>query len=127
MAGNTTRDVEKFGTCNRKDVDAAYPSTRIGNQFNMSGQSFGSSHMPPIAEEENKSIGVVSSSQHRLQKANSGDQIHADNFLNSSWDSSAIRDLKRGRDNNGRRFSTSIVLETQVQLSELLYLQVFSA
>ncbi|XP_022960424.1 transcription factor bHLH130-like [Cucurbita moschata] len=36
-----------------------------------------------------------------------------DNFLNSSWHNSAIKDLKRGRDNNGRTFSTSIVLETQ--------------
>ncbi|KAG7025666.1 Transcription factor bHLH, partial [Cucurbita argyrosperma subsp. argyrosperma] len=36
-----------------------------------------------------------------------------DDFLNSSWHNSATRDLKRGRDNNGRTFPTSIVLETQ--------------
>lgn len=80
--------------------------------------------MPPIAEEENKSMDVVSSSHHRIQKA---DRLHTDDFLNSSWDESAMRDLKRGRDNNGRTFSTSIMLETKVQLSELLYLQVVSA
>ncbi|XP_011659460.1 transcription factor bHLH130 isoform X1 [Cucumis sativus] len=110
--GNTTREVDKFGTCNRKDVDAAYPSTRIGSQMNLSGHSFGSNHMPPIAEEENKSIGIVGSSRHR-QKANSGDRLQTDDFLNSSWDNSAMRDTKRGRDNNGRAFATSIVLETQ--------------
>ncbi|CAK9310250.1 unnamed protein product [Citrullus colocynthis] len=111
--GNTTREVEKFGTCNRKDVDSAYPSTRIGNKMNISGHSFGSSRMPPIVEEENKSIDVVSSSRHHLQKAISGNQLHTDDFLNSSWDNSAMRDIKRGRDNNGHAFSTSIVLETQ--------------
>lgn len=80
--------------------------------------------MPPIAEEENKSIGIVSSSRHR-QKANSGDRLQTDDFLNSSWDNSAMRDIKRGRDNNGHAFSTSIVLKTQVQLDESTC-QVFS-
>lgn len=93
--------------------------------MNISGHSFGSSHMPPIAEEENKSIDVVSSSRHHLQKAISGNQLHTDDFLNSSWDNSAMRDIKRGRDNNGHAFSTSIVLETQVQLSEFSYLPSF--
>ncbi|XP_022991904.1 transcription factor bHLH130-like isoform X3 [Cucurbita maxima] len=90
-AGNAARDIQKFGSCSRKDVDVAYPYSRIGSQMNISGQSFASTHMPPIAEEENKRIRAV----------------------RSSWDSSTIRDLKRGRDNNGRTFPTSILLETQ--------------
>ena len=73
-------------------MDVAYPYSRIGSQMNITGQSFASTHMPPIAEEENKRMRAV----------------------RSSWDSSTIRDLKRGRDNNGRTFPTSILLETQV-------------
>lgn len=108
------KDGVSFRAGNGINGEASPSSTsRLNNQLNFScGPSSYPSRMPRIAEMENGNMGDGSQQDQGLGNASNSHCIS--NFPNDSWDISSFNDLKRGRNNDGNKFSNSTALETQV-------------
>ncbi|KAI5341675.1 hypothetical protein L3X38_009550 [Prunus dulcis] len=110
---NVMKDGASFRAGNGINGEASPSSTsRLNNQLNFSsGPSSYPRRMPRIAEMENGNMGDGSQQDQGLGNASNSHCIS--NFPNDSWDISSFNDLKRGRNNDGNKFSNSTALETQ--------------
>lgn len=114
------KDASSFRVGNGTNGEAS-PSTRLNTQYNFSSGSPPYSReprrLPRIAEVGNGNIGEGSEPDQSLGNATNGSSSHyMPDYRNDTWDNSAFLDLKRGRDNDGNKFSTTIALDTQVAL-----------
>lgn len=114
---NLMKDASSFRVGNGTNGEAS-PSTRLNTQYNFSSGSPPYSReprrLPRIAEVGNGNVGEGSEPDQSLGNATNGRSSHyMPDYRNDTWDNSAFLDLKRGRDNDGNKFSTTIALDTQ--------------
>ncbi|KAM1589668.1 hypothetical protein ACFX10_028535 [Malus domestica] len=113
---NVMKDSAGYRAGNGTNGEASPSTSRFGNQLSFSSrQSSYSGRMPRIAEDENGNLGEGSQSQpdHSLGNANGSNSPYQSSFPDDSLDDSSFNDLKRARDNDGNKFSTSTAFESQ--------------
>ncbi|KAB2594687.1 transcription factor bHLH130-like [Pyrus ussuriensis x Pyrus communis] len=105
---NVMKDSAGYRAGNGVSGEASPSTSRLGNQLNFSSRPSSYSHrMPRIAENENGNSGEG------LGDANGSNSHYHSSFPNDSWENSSFNDLKRARDNDGNKFSTSIAFKSQ--------------
>ncbi|KAM2279083.1 hypothetical protein ACFX1S_039965 [Malus domestica] len=112
---NVMKDSAGYRAGNGVNGEASPSTSRLGKQLNFSSRPSSYSHrMPRIAENENGNSGEGSQPQpdHGLGNANGGNSHYHSSFPNDSWVNSSFNDLKRARDNDGNKFSTSTAFES---------------
>nr|WKE35224.1 basic helix-loop-helix family protein [Rosa persica] len=116
---NLIKDASSFGVGNGTNGEASPSTSRLNTQFSFSSAasppySRESRRLPRIAEIGNGNIGEFSEPDQSLGNATNGSSSHyIPAYSNDTWDNSAFHDLKRGRDNDGNKFSTTTALDTQ--------------
>lgn len=120
------KDASSFRVGNGTNGEASPSTSRLNTQYNFSCGSPPYSReprrLPRIAEIGTGNIGEGNEPDQSLGNATNGSSSHymAD-YPNDTWDNSAFLDFKRGRDNDGNKFSTTTALDTQVALEHFFF------
>ncbi|KAL6129888.1 PREDICTED: transcription factor bHLH130-like [Fragaria vesca subsp. vesca] len=115
---NLMKDASSFGVSNGTNGEASPSTSRLSTQFSFSSASppysTESRRLPRIAEIGNGNIGEGSEPDQSLgNAANGGSSHYIPDYIDNTWDNVAFHDLKRGRDNDGNKFSTT-AMDTQI-------------